>query len=82
VKLPRQLSEKLSLAAQSWIGCEMTFAVRILAEPASITGDDIGELRAHGWTDRIIAEVVGLVTLNLMTGAFNLVAGIRPEASE
>ena len=114
VKLPRQLSEKLSLALQSWIGCGtclaahtaagraagltdtdialardatatdpreaalIAFAVRVLAEPASITTDDIAGLRGHGWTDRAIAEVVGVVSLNLLTGAFNLVAGIQP----
>lgn len=113
VKLPRQLSEKLSLAAQSWIGCGtclaahtaaaraaglsetdialareatatdpreaalIAYAVRVLAEPASITAGDVAELRGHGWTDRVIAEVVGVVALNLLTGAFNLVAGIR-----
>jgi AhpD family alkylhydroperoxidase len=114
VKLPRQLSEKLALAVQSWIGCEtcltahteagraaglsetdialareatatdqreaalVAFAVRVLAEPSSITSEDIAELRGHGWSDRVIAEVVGLVSLNLLTGAFNLVAGIKP----
>ncbi|CAM4172399.1 carboxymuconolactone decarboxylase family protein [Kibdelosporangium persicum] len=116
VKLHRQLSEKVALAVQSWIGCEtclaahteaaraaglsetdivlaregaatdrrestlVSFALRVLAEPGSITGDDIAELRQHGWTDRIIVEVVGLVALNLMTGAFNLVAGIEPTS--
>lgn len=116
LKLPRALSEKISLAAQEWLGCAsclaahteagraaglgesdialarqatatdpreaalVNFAVRVLAEPATITNDDVGELRAHGWTDRVIAEVVGLVTLNLLTGAFNLVAGIEPES--
>ena len=115
VKLPRQLSEKISLAAQGWIGCGtcmaahtaaaraaglsdadialareatatdprqaalLTFAVRVLAEPASITADDVAELRGHGWTDRTIADVVGLVSLNLLTGSFNLVAGIKPD---
>jgi AhpD family alkylhydroperoxidase len=114
VKLSRQLSEKLALAVQSWIGCEtclaahteagraaglseidialareatatdqreaalVAFAVRVLAEPSSITSEDIAELRGHGWSDRVIAEVVGLVSLNLLTGAFNLVAGIKP----
>lgn len=114
-KLPRQLSEKISLAAQGWIGCGtcmaahvaaaqaaglsdtdialaqettaadpreaalLTFAVRVLAEPASITADDITELRGHGWTSRTVADVVGLVSLNLLTGSFNLVAGIRPD---
>lgn len=117
VKLSRRVSEKVSLAAQGWIGCQtcmaahvvaareagvsetdialardgtatdqreaalLTFAVRVLAEPATITAEDIGELRAHGWTDRAIADVVGLVSLNLLTGAFNLVAGITPGTS-
>ena len=31
-----------------------------------------------GWRDEQIADVVGLVALNLLTGAFNLVAGIHP----
>jgi AhpD family alkylhydroperoxidase len=114
VKLPRRLGEKVSLAVQSWIGCEIclaahtdaaraagvsetdialardatatdpreaaliAYAVRVLAEPSSITTEDVAELRQHGWSDRVIAEVVGVVTLNLLTGAFNLVAGIEP----
>lgn len=114
VKLPRALSEKISLAAQEWIGCTtcleahteaaranglsdsdivlarqgasvdpreaalIGFAVRVLAEPSGISDDDVADLRAHGWSDRVIADVVGVVTLNLLTGAFNLVAGIEP----
>ena len=115
VKLPRALSEKVSLAAQEWIGCGtclaahteaarangvsdsdivlarqgtavdpreaalIGFAVRVLAEPSGISDDDVAGLRAHGWSDRVIADVVGVVSLNLLTGAFNLVAGIQPE---
>lgn len=30
------------------------------------------------WSDRIIAEIVGVVALNLLTGAFNLLAGLQP----
>lgn len=56
----------------------VAYAVRVLAEPAAITQDDVAELRMHGWSDRVIAEIVGLVTLNLLTGAFNLIAGIEP----
>jgi uncharacterized peroxidase-related enzyme len=114
-KLPRAVSEKLSLAVQEWIGCELClaahaeaaraagvgeseislarqgtsvdpreaaligFAVRVLAEPGSITDDDVAELRGHGWSDRVVSEVVGLVALNLLTGAFNLVAGLEPS---
>jgi hypothetical protein len=37
-------------------------------------------LRAHGWRDRDVLDVVGLVALNVLTGSFNLVAGIEPAA--
>ncbi|MEV0582577.1 carboxymuconolactone decarboxylase family protein [Nonomuraea sp. NPDC050310] len=114
VKIPRPLSEKISLAVQEWIGCSMCLsahtkaaraaglsetdielarqgtstdareaaliavAVRVLAEPSSLTDEDVAELRAHGWSDRVIAEIVGLVSLNLLTGAFNLLIGLEP----
>ena len=114
VKLPRTLSEKISLAVQEWLGCALclaahteaardaglseadislarqgtstdareavllTYAVQVLAEPSSITGEDIAGLRRHGWSDRTLADVVGLVSLNHLTGAFNLVAGLEP----
>jgi AhpD family alkylhydroperoxidase len=57
-------------------------AVRVLAEPASIGDADVAGLRAHGWSDRVIAEIVGLVTLNLLTGAFNLLAGLEPDGQD
>jgi AhpD family alkylhydroperoxidase len=114
VKIPRPLSEKISLAVQEWIGCSMCLsahtkaaraaglsetdialarqgtstdareaaliavAVRVLAEPSSVTDEDVAELRANGWSDRVIAEIVGLVSLNLLTGAFNLLIGLEP----
>lgn len=114
VKVPRALSEKISLAVQEWIGCGtclqahtdaaraaglsetdialarqgtstdareaalIAVAVRVLAEPSAIGDADVAELRSHGWSDRIIAEIVGVVTLNLLTGAFNLLAGLQP----
>ncbi|MEQ4722068.1 carboxymuconolactone decarboxylase family protein [Nonomuraea sp. B19D2] len=113
-KLPRTLSEKISLALQEWIGCGLCLdahaaagraaglseaditlarqgtstdareaaliavATRVLAEPSSLTDEDVAELRAHGWSDRIIAEIPGLVALNLLTGSFNLLAGLKP----
>ncbi|GAA4412547.1 carboxymuconolactone decarboxylase family protein [Actinokineospora soli] len=53
-------------------------AVRLLAEPAAITDEDLAAVRAHGWTDRVLADVLGLVSLNHLTGAFNLLAGLEP----
>ncbi len=59
----------------------ITYAMRVLAEPASISEEDIRDLRALGWTDRALADVVGLVSLNHLTGAFNLVAGLEPASA-
>jgi AhpD family alkylhydroperoxidase len=117
-KLPRTLSEKISLAVQEWIDCAycqqahteaaraaglsesdialarqgtstdareaamIAMAVRILAEPSSITDEDVAGLRAHGWSDRTIAELPGLVALNQLTGTFNLLAGLEPSDQE
>jgi AhpD family alkylhydroperoxidase len=72
-KVPRQVSEKVAIAVQSWIGCKTCLAAHTKGgRAAGLTETDIG------WTERAIADVVGLVTLNLLTGAFNLVAGIVP----
>lgn len=92
-KLPRALGEKISLALQEWIGCALclqahtqaaliAYAVRVLAEPSSIGDEDVAELRRHGWSDQHIADTVGLVSLNLLTGSFNLVAGLEPAPAE
>jgi len=117
-KLPKQVSERISLAVQQELGCELciaahshaarslglseeeiilarrgtaaepalaallSFALSVLRAPGSIGDDDIARLRALGHGDRDIAEIVGLVALNLMTGAFNLVAGLEPAECE
>jgi AhpD family alkylhydroperoxidase len=117
VKLPRTLSEKISLALQEWLGCSVclaahtdagrraglnetditlakqgsatdlreaaliAFAMRVLAEPASISDQDVAALRGLGWDDRILADTVGLVALNHMTGSFNLVAGLEAQST-
>jgi uncharacterized peroxidase-related enzyme len=54
----------------------VAFGQQIAAAPAEITDDSVETLRTHGYRDEQIADVVGLVALNVLTGAFNLVAGI------
>ena len=112
--LDRAVSERISLAAQQWIGCDycieaharagraagltdndielakqgtatdaktaaiVAFGQQIVAAPSEVTDDDVQNLKALGWRDEQIADVVGLVALNLLTGGFNLVAGIHP----
>ena len=54
------------------------FAQQVAAAPAEVADADVEALRSHGYRDEQIADVVGLVALNVLTGGFNLVAGIEP----
>jgi AhpD family alkylhydroperoxidase len=58
----------------------VAFAQQVVAAPAEIGDADIERLRAQGYGDEQIAEVAGLVGLQLLTGAFNLIAGIHASA--
>jgi uncharacterized peroxidase-related enzyme len=55
------------------------FGQRVHAAPASITSADVDELRSLGLRDRDVLDIVGIVALNVLTGTFNLVAGLEPE---
>jgi alkylhydroperoxidase family enzyme len=59
----------------------LSYAVQVLAEPATVSDADLDVLRSHGWNDQALADVVGLVALNQLTGSFNLVAGLEPEST-
>jgi AhpD family alkylhydroperoxidase len=52
------------------------FALQVLVAPAQIDEATIQGLRDAGIGDRQILEVVAIVSLNLLTGSFNLVAGL------
>jgi uncharacterized peroxidase-related enzyme len=58
------------------VAAMVAFGQQVIAAPAEVTDQQVDELRELGYTDEQIAEVVGLVSLHLLTGAFNLVAGI------
>jgi len=57
----------------------IAFGKRAHLEPASITAADIDALRALGLRDRDVLDIVALVALNVLTGTFNLVAGLEPD---
>jgi uncharacterized peroxidase-related enzyme len=59
------------------IAAMVAFGQQVIAAPAEVTDEQVDELRALGYSDEQIAEVVGLVSLQLLTGVFNLVAGIH-----
>ena len=58
----------------------VAFGQQVIAAPAEVDDEQIDALRSAGYSDEQIAEVVGLVALQLLTGAFNLIAGIHPPA--
>jgi AhpD family alkylhydroperoxidase len=62
------------------IAAIVAFAQQVLAAPAEIGDADLERLHAHGYRDEQIAEVAGLVSLQLLTGAFNLIADIHASA--
>ena len=62
------------------IAAIVAFAQQVLVAPAEIGDDDFERLRAHGYHEEQIAEVAGLVGLQLVTGSFNLIAGIHAPA--
>jgi AhpD family alkylhydroperoxidase len=71
---------KQGTSSDPTIAAIVDFGRRVHAEPASITTADIEELRRLGYRDRDVLDVVGLVALNVLTGSFNLVAGLEPDA--
>lgn len=64
-------------ATDAKIAAMVAFGQQLIAAPSEVSDQQIDELRAFGYSDEQIAEVVGLVSLQLLTGAFNLVAGIH-----
>lgn len=69
---------KRGTAGEPAIAALVAFAQRVHQEPASITDADIDALRAHGYADADILDVVAIVSVNVLTGTFNLVAGLEP----
>ena len=63
------------------IAAIVAFGQQVIAAPAEIADADVDRLRTHGYSDEQIAEVVGIVSLMLLTGAFNLVAGLEPSTT-
>jgi uncharacterized peroxidase-related enzyme len=72
VELARQ-----GTATDSRIAAIVAFSQQVIAAPSEVSDEQIDGLRALGYSDEQIIEVVGLVSLQLLTGGFNLVAGIH-----
>lgn len=68
-------------SADPKVAAMITVALKVYREPTAITDADVEELRRHGYSDREIADVAGVVALNVLTGAFNLLAGLTPATT-
>jgi hypothetical protein len=66
------------ISADPAIAAMIAFGVAVYRSPSAITDADIEHLRELHHSDREIADVVGIVASNVLTGAFNLAAGLRP----
>jgi AhpD family alkylhydroperoxidase len=63
------------------IAAMVALGQHVIAAPADVTDAQFDELLDLGYTHEQIAEVIGLVALQMLTGAFNLVAGVHPPAT-
>lgn len=59
----------------------ITMDLKVDREPTAVTDALAEELRSLGQSNREVADVVGVVALNVITGAFNLMAGLTPETT-
>jgi uncharacterized peroxidase-related enzyme len=64
------------------VAAMVAFGQQVIVAPGEVTDAQIDALRAHGYSDEQIAEVVGLVALQLLTGGLNLIAGIEPAPED
>lgn len=67
-----------AMSADPAIAAMVAFGFRVYSEPTAITDAEVEALHGFGYRDREIADVVGVVALNVLTGSFNLAAGLRP----
>ena len=66
-------------AATATDAAAVEFGLLCYMRPREMTDARMQELRASGLSDREIADIVAVVTLNVLTGTFNLVSGLsRP----
>ncbi len=60
------------------IAALVAYGQQLIAAPGEVSDAQVAGLRELGYSNEPIAEVVALVALQVLTGTFNLVAGIEP----
>jgi AhpD family alkylhydroperoxidase len=70
------LAARLGTSADPAAAEAIRFGMQIYSAPWSISNDDVDQLIKLGYSEREIADIVGIVALNVLTGAFNLATGV------
>ena len=70
------LAARLATSADPAAAEAIRFGMQIYTAPWSISDDDVDQLVDLGYSERDIADIVGIVALNVLTGAFNLATGV------
>lgn len=66
-------------SADPAVAAMIAVGLAVYSNPTTITAAQVEELRGFRFSDREIIDVVGVVALNLLTGAFNLLTGLEGE---
>ena len=69
----------LGTAATPASAALVAYAVSVHADPGAVDRSTLNSLRSYGYDDRQLLDVIALVALNHLTGAFNLVAALGPD---
>lgn len=72
---PETCDARRAVSADRKEGAALDFAAKVLRERGRVTDADVERVRAAGYGDREIAEIVAHVALNVFTNYFNNVAG-------
>jgi AhpD family alkylhydroperoxidase len=60
----------------------LEFALDVLRRPAQNSDEQVSDLREWGYEDGQLGDLVALVALNVLTGSFNLLAGLHSDSAE
>jgi uncharacterized peroxidase-related enzyme len=69
------LAARTAAASDPKTAAALEFAKKIVTERGHVSDADVAGLRAHGFTDGDITEIVANTALNIFTNYFNHVAG-------
>lgn len=75
---PEEIAEsRLGHGSSQRATAALTFATKVLDHRGAISEDDIADVRAAGFSDGEIAEIIAHVALNVLTNYFNIATDVE-----